>query len=329
MNRRLLIPLIGAAVLLALALAAYLALPLFISTVSLKGEIEARVERATGRPFHINGPLTVSLFPSVGLTAHDVTLANAPGGKAKDMVQIDTKRLSVKLWPLLNRQIEATEAVFDKPQLNLEVDAQGHGNWELVRRRAEESGLHVPSNTLFAGATVQDGRVSYDNAKLGIQRTLSDLDAKIDITRLRDPMKVEGSFVHRGRNFPYHATVDTIRTLLAGAATRVDVSADNDLVHAGFVVFLSSDGTAKGNGSLITPSVKDLAAWLGRRVIAGKGLNGLTAIADIAAKDRRVSLSRIKAQLDGMTIGGSLVADVSAATPEVNCNLTVDHINFN
>jgi AsmA protein len=329
MNRRLLIPLIGSAILLALALAAYLALPLFISTVSLKGEIEARIEHATGRLFRIHGPLTVSLFPSVGLTAHDVTLANAPRGKAKDMVHIDTMRLAVKLWPLLHRRIEATEAVFDKPQINLEVDAQGHGNWELVRKRAEESGLQVPSNTVFAGATVQDGRVSYDNAKLGIQRVLEALDAKIDITALSEPVKAEGSFVHRGRKFTYRASVDTIRTLLSGAATRVDVSADNELVHAGFVGFLSSDGTAKGNGSLIAPSVKDLAAWLGRPVEAGTGLNGLTAIADIAAKDRHISLSRIKAKLDGMSIGGSLVADVNAETPDVTANLTIDHIDFN
>src|SRR3569833_4586918 len=231
----------------------------------------------------MNRRLLIPLIGAAVLLA--LTLAAAPGGKAKDMVHIDTMRLSVKLWPLLNRQIEATEAVFDKPQLYLEVDAQGHGYWELVRRRAEESGLHVPANTLFAGATVQNGRVSYDNAKLGIQRALSDLDAKIDITRLRDPVKVEGSFVHRGLKFTYHATVDTIRTLLAGAATRVDVSADNEMVFLGFVGFMSSDGTAKGNGSLLTPSVKDLAAWMGRPVIAGKGLPGLTAIADIAAKD--------------------------------------------
>ena len=329
MNRRSFLGLVAGGVVLALAAIAYLSLPLFVSTVSLKGEIEARVEHATGRQFHINGPLTLSLFPSLGLTAHDVTLANAPGGKAKEMVHIDMLQLSVKLWPLLHRQIEATQAVLERPQLNLEVDANGHGNWELVRERAEESGLHLPANTVFAGAAIRNGRVSYDNAKLGIQRTMDDLDADIDVTKLNEPLKAQGSFVHRGRRFTYRATVDSMRTLLAGAATRVDVSVDNDLVHAGFVGFLSSDGTAKGNGSLITPSVKALSAWIGQPVTAGKGLNGLTAIADIAAKDRRVSLSRIKAKLDGMAIGGSLVADLSAATPEVNGNLVIDHIDFN
>ena len=69
MNRKILIPAIGVAVTLALALAAYLAIPLFVSTVSLKGEIEARVARATGRTFHINGPLTISLFPSLARSA--------------------------------------------------------------------------------------------------------------------------------------------------------------------------------------------------------------------------------------------------------------------
>lgn len=329
MSRKYLLPLIGGAVALALVLGAYLAIPLFVSTVSLKGEIEARVAQATGRPFRIAGPLTISLFPSLGITAHDVTLANVPGGKAKEMVHIDTMRLAVKLWPLLHRKIEATEAVFDKPELNLEVDRAGHGNWELVRKRTEESGLRLPSNTVLAGASIHGARVSYDNAKLGIQRTLEDLDATVDITTLSEPVKAEGSFVHRGRKFAYHATVATIRTLLAGVATRVDVAADNELVHAGFVGFLSSDGTAKGNGTVITPSVKNLAAWLGRAVEAGRGLGPLTAIADIAAKDRRISLSRIKAKLDGMSIGGALVADVSKPVPDVNANLTIDRVDLN
>lgn len=329
MNRRLLLGLTAAGLVLALAAAAYLSLPLFVSTVSLKGEIEARVERATGRPFRINGPLTLSLFPSLGLTAHDVTLANAPGGRAKEMVHIDTLRLAVKLWPLLHRRIEATQAVLERPQVNLEVDAGGRGNWELVRQRAEDSGLRLPSNTVFSGATIFGARVSYDNAKLGIQRTMEDLDAAIDVTTLSEPLKAEGSFVHRGRKFTYKVTVATLRTLLAGVATKVDVAVDNESVHAAFLGFLSSDGTAKGNGSLITPSVKDLAAWLGHPVEAGSGLGPLTAIADIAAKDRHIGLSRIKARLDGMNIGGSLVADISAPTPDVTGNITIDRVDLN
>ncbi|MBL6853241.1 MAG: AsmA family protein [Alphaproteobacteria bacterium] len=329
MSRKYLLPLIAGAVALALVAGAYLAIPLFVSTVSLKGEIEARVERATGRTFRINGPLTIALFPTLSVTARDVTLANAPGGKATNMVRIDTMRLAVKLWPLLHGKIEATEAVFDRPEISLEVDREGHGNWELVRRKAEESGIHLPTNTLFGGAEVHDARVSYDNAKLGLQRSIDDLDADVDITRLSEPVKAEGSLLFQGRRFTYHATVGTIRTLLSGAATRVDVAADSDLVHAGFVGFLSSDGTAKGNGSIVTPSMKNLAAWLGRPVEAGDGLGALTAIADIAAKDRRISLSRIKARLDGMSIGGSLVADVSKPVPDVTANLTIDRIDLN
>jgi AsmA protein len=329
MNRRLLFGLIAGGVAIALLAAAYLSLPLFLSTVSLKGEIEARVAHATGRAFRIRGPLTITLFPSLGITARDVALANAPGGTAKDMVHIDALHLAVRLWPLLHRRIEATRVVLEHPQINLEVDAAGRGNWELVQRRAEESGLRLPAGTVFSGAAIQDGRVSYDNAKLDIQRTLEKLDAEIDITTLGEPVKAHGTFVHHGKAFRYTATVATIRTLLSGVATKVDVALDADIVHAAFLGFLSSDGTAKGNGALITPSVKNLAAWLGRPVEAGSGLGALTALADIAAKDRRVSLSRIKAKLDGMAVGGSLVADMSATTPDVTANLTVDHIDLN
>ena len=329
MNRRLLFGLIAGGVVIALLAAAYLSLPLLLSTVSLKGEIEARVAHATGRTFRIHGPLTITLFPSLGVTARDVALANAPGGAAKDMVHIDALHLAVRLWPLLHRRIEATRVVLERPQINLEVDATGRGNWELVRRRAEDSGLRLPAGTVFSGAAIEDGRVSYDNARLGIRRSLENLDADIDVTTLGEPVKARGTFVHRGKAFRYTATVATIRTVLSGVATKVDVALDADIVHAAFLGFLSSDGTAKGNGSLITPSIKSLAAWLGRPVEAGSGLGALTALADIAAKDRRVSLSRIKARLDGMAVGGSLVADASATVPDVTANLTLDHVDLN
>ena len=92
MNRKLLYGLIGGGV--ALLAALVVAVPLLVPTTSLKSEIESRVSQATGRAFRIHGALTVTLFPSVSLDASDVTLANAPGGKAPDMVRIGRMRIA-------------------------------------------------------------------------------------------------------------------------------------------------------------------------------------------------------------------------------------------
>ena len=140
MNRRLLLGLISGGVALLAALAA--AVPLLAPTERLHREIETRVTQATGRAFRINGALAFSLFPSLGLDARDVTLANVPGGHARDMVRMDRMRIAVKLWPLLSGRIEVGEIVLEKPVIALEVSRDGHANWELAR--TESGGLHMP-----------------------------------------------------------------------------------------------------------------------------------------------------------------------------------------
>ncbi len=271
----------------------------------------------------------MTLFPGLGLAARDVTLANVPGGKAKSIVHVESMRLAVRLVPLLHGRIEATEVALDRPDIALEVAADGSGNWELVRRHTEQSGLRLPANTLFSGITIRHGRVSYDNARLRLHRSIEALDADIALTRLADPAKATGSFVQRGRKLAFSATVGTIRTLLAGIATKVDMTLDADFVHAAFLGFVSSDGTAKGSASLRTGSVRDLAAWLGRPLAAGGGLGPLTALADIAARGRHVVLTRLKAKLDGMSIGGTLAADLHAPVPDASGDLSIDHVDLN
>ncbi len=327
MNRRLLYGLIGGAVTLLVAIA--VAVPLLVPTTSVRGEIERRVAEATGRAFKINGALTVSLFPSLGLDARDVTLANGPGGHARDMVRMDRMRIAVKLWPLFSGRIEARQIVLEKPVIALEVSRDGKANWELVRAQTQRSGLRLPPSTVFAGVTVQDGAVSYDNDKLDIHRAISDLDADVAITRLGLPIAASGSFAHRGRRLDYTAKIATPDSLLAGRATNVDIALKADFLHAAFLGFVSSDGTAKGSGTLNTASLKDLAAWLGHPLSAGSGLGPLTALATVAAKDHRIVLTGVQAKLDGMAIFGVITADTHGTIPIVTAALTLDRLDLN
>ncbi len=327
MNRKLLFGLVAGGV--ALFAAAIAVAPMMVPTASLRGEIESRVTQATGRAFRIHGALNVSLFPSFGLDAQDVTLANAPGGHAPDLVRMGRMRIAVKLWPLFSGRIEASRIVLEKPVIALEVARTGAANWEMVRTRTEAGGVRLPSQTVFAGMQIEDGTLSYDNDRLGIHRAISHLDADVEIRQLGLPVGATGSFVFLGRKLDYTAKAATPQTLLAGRATNVDVTAAADFLHASFLGFISADGTAKGAASLRTPSLKDLAAWLGHPVSAGSGLGALSALANIAAKDRRVVLTGIQAKLDAMTIAGSLTADLQGAVPLVAANLAIDRLDLN
>ena len=259
----------------ALVLALVALLPPLLPTASLRGEIERRVTSATGRAFKINGPLAFSLFPSVGLRAEDVTLANAEGGRAPYIVRIAAMRLAVKLLPLLSGRIEVAEVMLDEPQIALEVAANGTANWTLVRTHTERSGLHVPSAATFAGMTIQGARVSYDNDRLGVHRVLEDMDARIAATRIDRLASIAGAVTHRGRRLNFSMTVGTLQTLVNGEPTLTSLALDADFLRAGFVGTMSSGGDASGHGTLRTPSLKNLTAWLGHSADGGRRLGRL------------------------------------------------------
>lgn len=98
---------------------------------SLKPRIEAAVQQATGRDLGLFGPISVklSLWPTVAL--QDVTFANPPGYSRPQMATLDRLELQLAVLPLLRGQFEIARLVMVHPDILLEVDAQGHANWQL------------------------------------------------------------------------------------------------------------------------------------------------------------------------------------------------------
>jgi AsmA protein len=324
MNRRLLIGL--AAVLAVLAAAVVAAIHLIVPTQALHDEIERRVTAATGRPFHIRGALAFSLYPAVGLTAHDVTLDNAPGGTAKALAVIDTMQIGAKLIPLFSGRIEATTIELDHPRIALEVAADGRANWKLA---STDAGVSLLAKTTFAGVTVKDGAITYDNAHLHAHYAVSGTDLKIALARFDAPTGFFGALTYRGRRLSVSGTLATPASLLAARGTDASLAATAPFLSAGFIGQVSRDATLTGAGRLHTPSLKDLAAWLGHPIAAGTGLGALDAQSQIVAKEQHLTLISLKATLDGMHIVGSLDADVGGRVPKVDGVLTTDRLDLN
>ncbi len=108
-----------------------LALPFIIPTETYKQQLTAQVERATGRQLSIQGPLHLSLLPSVGLKAENVRFANAPGAADPDMARLKALEVELKVWPLLHGAVEVARFVLVEPEIHLEVAKDGRPNWQF------------------------------------------------------------------------------------------------------------------------------------------------------------------------------------------------------
>lgn len=94
-----------------------------------KGLVADRVKAATGRELKIAGKLGLEIGFSPAVVVEDVSFANAPWGSRPEMVKVRRFELEVALVPLIFRDIRIKRLVLVQPDILLETDAKGIGNW--------------------------------------------------------------------------------------------------------------------------------------------------------------------------------------------------------
>ena len=228
------------------------------------------IKTATGRDLKVAGSvdLQISLSPSIDM--RDVRFANAPWGSRADMVTLDRLQVEVELLPLLFGNIVVNRLVLNSPDILLETDSRGRGNWEFetadgVQRRqvaedqVEADGISLPDVQTFA---VRGGRLTIQGAEPGepLRVTLTEASGRVP----------EGagsrSLVLRGRYndspFRVEGTFGNLRDILSGAASPLDLT-----LEAGGAK-VSLQGTA---GNLVGAAAASL-----RVVAEGDSLAGLS-----------------------------------------------------
>lgn len=95
--------------------------------------ITQKVQEATGRELKINGELKLNLSFSPALTVEDITFANASWGSRPKMVQLKRLDIKVNLIPLIFGNIRIKRFVLIEPDILLETNSEGKGNWILDR----------------------------------------------------------------------------------------------------------------------------------------------------------------------------------------------------
>ncbi len=119
------------------------ALAIFVATFDAndyKQQVISLVKKQTGRELAINGDLKLAVYPDIALEVGEASLTNAAGFSGEQFATISSGKVSVKLLPLLKKQIKADEVYLDGLQLNLQRKADGSTNWDdLAKSDAKEA----------------------------------------------------------------------------------------------------------------------------------------------------------------------------------------------
>ena len=328
--------------LIVLVVGAAVILPFVISVETYKSTIIAEVKSATGRDLSIDGPMSLSILPSPAISASKVSLSNPAGAHEKQMVTLGKLEVQVELMPLLSKTLVVDRFVLVDPVINLEVDKQGHGNWEFgapapaagaapQQPAAGGGGGGAPSlgSIRLGEVRLENGSIGYLDQRTGAQKVVDKIDMAVSLPSLDSPLKASGSARYNGVALTLKLDVGKTSDLMSSAGSSADVSLTSELVNFVFKGKAAA-GSANGMIDLKVPSLRKLAAWAGNpfqgeRIKTGElSIVGMLALAgsEVKFSDAQISFDAIKGK-------GEIAVNTAGARPAIKGNLDLAALDLN
>jgi len=278
----------------------------------------AKVKEQTGRELRIEGDIgfSVALVPTV--TAEDVSFQNAPWGSRPDMLHAKRIEIEIALVPLLRGKVEIRGLKLIEPDLLLEQNAQGTGNWTFETSAGQPDA--VPANrqqTLDIRHTeIERGIMTYRDPKAGREKQL----------RI-------ATLAMKSANGSLHIDADTS---LNGEPMKLVAQIEQAKTARTLNVTLSSAGvgfTAKGSipqarvaGSGLTGQFTlQVSNWASAAKLAAidpRRLPALTAAGSVQSEGDAWVINNLTAQLGKSSASGQL--RIGASTAGVGVDATLD-----
>jgi AsmA protein len=250
----------------------------------------------------LNGDIGWSLFPWLGLELHEASVATLIK-PAEPFADLQMLGLSVRVLPLLRREVQMSDVRVEGLNLRLNRDKDGHGNWEDIGKLptpAAPAGSTPPASEPVAEApaqpekppqpirldidslTVNNARVEYNDEKTGKQFSA-------------ESIQLSSGAIHDSTNIPLKATaflgtnqpVLRVRTELTGEL-RIERALQRykleDMKLSGELAGDPLQGktmTFSAQGQMALDKAANVAEWTGIKISA----NQLRALGELKAND--------------------------------------------
>jgi AsmA protein len=336
-----------------LVIAAAIVVPFLLPTDTYKQQIEAQVERLTGRKLAISGPLDISLLPTVAVTAEDVRFANVEGGTAPEMMALKGLQAELKIWPLLRGTVEVDRFVLIEPEFHLEIDAEGGPNWafgapqdEAVAAETpqdeaatetpappEAGGMRLPVSEVKLGEIrVENGALTFSDARSGAKQRIEAINLDVNLPDLRSRLEANGSLAYKGETVKLALAVERPLDLIEGGSSPVRVNGEAPDLTLRFDGAVANAETPSATGAveLNVSSIRDLAAWLAEPIaFKGEGLRTLRIAGKLSGSPTAVAFDDATVALDAIEGQGNVAVDLSGAVPRLTGRLDLSAVNLN
>lgn len=284
--------------LVALLIVVLLAVWLFVDPNDYKGRIAQAVKDSTGRDLSLPGDIKLSVFPWVALELGPASLGNPPGFANEPFAKIQHAVLRVKLLPLLHKRLQIGRIDVTAPDLRLERNADGKGNWEgFAEKNPSAPAKGGGGETLqeLAGLNITDGRLAYQD------RILEHINAAVGRVSGRSPVPVKVSMdlingraslpIHIAGQFDITADFATKQYRLAGLQANGSAAQSStapihwDIVAPDMRLDLARQTVAIPDVRIGLAAARLKASISGSKIVDGPTLNGSFQLAPLALRD--------------------------------------------
>ena len=267
-----------------------------------KDEIRQLARDKANLELTLNGDIGWSLFPWLGLELTDATLASASNPQ-QPFADLRLLGLSVRVLPLLRREVQMSDIRIDGLNLTLQHDAKGRGNWEGVGQAPgatptatttpaggsapEPAGQNAGSNAKqirldIDSLSISNSRVDYRDARSGSQYSAEGIELSTGAIREGADIPIK-LLVFLGSNQPLLRAKTELKGLLRFDRAlkryqlqdiRLNGEASGEPLHGKTLNFASQ-------GQLLIDQTAQIAEWTSIKLSA----NQLRALGELKLRD--------------------------------------------
>ena len=324
-------------ILAGLFVVAIIGIAIVISTFDVnqyKGEISQAVEDATGRKLDIGGDIgfKVSLIPTVVI--EDIKFANASWGSKPDMLSLGKFEVQVSLMPLLSGNIHVNRVILLAPEILLETDKKGMGNWVLDIEQTEEK-VTAPSESSTPLPAIVVSEVYIENASITYKDGVTGKETKVVIENIETksdsfdaPLSLLVKIVYNEIPVKIEGSLGSINQLIANENYPVDLEIDTSDAKIGLHGQVAKPMEGKGLDLELGFNVASLSKLSKLAETELPALGPISLTGKLSDGESSYSIKGMKLQAGKTDLSGDLTANLAGKRPALSANLSSNSIDL-
>lgn len=299
-----------------------------------KPDIIQLVKDKTGRDFSIDGDLELafSLIPTVAVEG--VTLGNAAWAGDTPMLRVNRFEARIALLPLLKKNIQVNHLILIEPEINLQTDSQGRGNWKFVTAvdgeppsSTESASTALPSMNVNE-VRIEQAVITYKDGQTGKMTDLKVSSITANSAGFAHPLELVVKASLNDSPVSIDATLGSLEDLTNNRAWPVSLVTTIDKATASVEGQIGQPMDARGldlDFAFDVEALSYLNKVTGAKLPAAGPIKVGGHLADTA---NGYTVSKLIARLQQFELTGELSVSLAGERPAIKANLNADTLDL-